>query len=580
MRLECLDGVVSVAHTCAARCAGAGAAVSVAFGGLASSLAVAGDGLDHGQSASWRCAEHFEGAIGELGLLCVGGVASAFGSCSTPAACASATAVWRRASPAVVCAGVACFLVALLLWAKARRQRRRAVVKLRPAPAAAEPPDGAFTTILPPLETETPRRTCPKGHALRALPPSGSGWSCSGMDLPGGCLSGITGFCQTSGMGQFRCEPCDYDLCDACCRREDDELEDDDAHLTRPPEAEPEAPRLRVELVRGGQRPLDLVFLLDSSVSVGAENFPKAVAFLEAVVRELEIPPVEAGVLLFNHTFTEASPLTSSREALQRSLRSIAFSPGERKLAAPLRHARAMLEARSDPLSGRASKKVVVIVARGDPADLRETEREATDLKDRGAQLVVLQVGSGAQLRLLSSMASEPAEDHVLELQNYDELAGAAPRLLRRVVDVSLWLRRAKCEVDMDAYQVVQDLSDEEGHELMVPGWERTEAHGGRWAWDDRGGGKVLDPQLVRWDPSFPKAPGQAAARLALPPPAPAGRDAGIDTGDLRNPSALVGTDPMVKVCLEPWRHAELDLRGSHLSNATCLTQVFFKSGE
>ena len=39
---------------------------------------------------------------------------------------------------------------------------------------------------------------------------------CDGGKLPGGCLSGITGFRQTKGLKRFRCTQCDYDLCEKC----------------------------------------------------------------------------------------------------------------------------------------------------------------------------------------------------------------------------------------------------------------------------------------------------------------------------------------------------------------------------
>ena len=39
-----------------------------------------------------------------------------------------------------------------------------------------------------------------------------NGWCCDGGKLPGGCLSGITGFRQTKGIKRFRCTQFDYDL--------------------------------------------------------------------------------------------------------------------------------------------------------------------------------------------------------------------------------------------------------------------------------------------------------------------------------------------------------------------------------
>eukprot|EP01126_Amoeba_proteus_P062028 TRINITY_DN8381_c0_g1_i14.p1 TRINITY_DN8381_c0_g1~~TRINITY_DN8381_c0_g1_i14.p1 ORF type:complete len:761 (-),score=90.56 TRINITY_DN8381_c0_g1_i14:158-2440(-) len=43
-----------------------------------------------------------------------------------------------------------------------------------------------------------------------------NGWACDGRNLTGGCKRGITGFNQTKGVPRFRCEQCDYDMCDKC----------------------------------------------------------------------------------------------------------------------------------------------------------------------------------------------------------------------------------------------------------------------------------------------------------------------------------------------------------------------------
>jgi hypothetical protein len=56
---------------------------------------------------------------------------------------------------------------------------------------------------------------CPQGHELQ-LCSQDNGWGCDGRHDAGGCKRGITGFGQTTGVPRFRCDACDYDLCDAC----------------------------------------------------------------------------------------------------------------------------------------------------------------------------------------------------------------------------------------------------------------------------------------------------------------------------------------------------------------------------
>jgi len=54
-------------------------------------------------------------------------------------------------------------------------------------------------------------------HPLTFLDKSkDDGWACGGRNLENKCFSGITNYAQTKGMPRFRCEKCDFDLCENC----------------------------------------------------------------------------------------------------------------------------------------------------------------------------------------------------------------------------------------------------------------------------------------------------------------------------------------------------------------------------
>lgn len=53
-------------------------------------------------------------------------------------------------------------------------------------------------------------------HQMRICDRQSDGWACDARWLPGGCRSGCTGFRQLRGHRRWRCERCDYDLCDGC----------------------------------------------------------------------------------------------------------------------------------------------------------------------------------------------------------------------------------------------------------------------------------------------------------------------------------------------------------------------------
>ena len=43
-----------------------------------------------------------------------------------------------------------------------------------------------------------------------------NGWACDGKNLINKCFSGITDFYQSKGIPRFRCQECDFDLCENC----------------------------------------------------------------------------------------------------------------------------------------------------------------------------------------------------------------------------------------------------------------------------------------------------------------------------------------------------------------------------
>ncbi|CAJ1399876.1 unnamed protein product [Effrenium voratum] len=60
-------------------------------------------------------------------------------------------------------------------------------------------------------------KNCDKGHPLTALGVTrDNGWGCDGRSAPGGCQRAMTGFKQSKGVPRYRCEVCDFDLCDKC----------------------------------------------------------------------------------------------------------------------------------------------------------------------------------------------------------------------------------------------------------------------------------------------------------------------------------------------------------------------------
>ena len=53
-------------------------------------------------------------------------------------------------------------------------------------------------------------------HSLLMKGKTNTGWNCDGKNSPKGCRSGITNFGQTANLNDFRCDQCNFDLCENC----------------------------------------------------------------------------------------------------------------------------------------------------------------------------------------------------------------------------------------------------------------------------------------------------------------------------------------------------------------------------
>jgi len=65
------------------------------------------------------------------------------------------------------------------------------------------------------LENENKFKNYKHEHYLQMVDED-NGWICNGKEILRGCKSGITDYFQTYGFNRFRCEECDFDLCEKC----------------------------------------------------------------------------------------------------------------------------------------------------------------------------------------------------------------------------------------------------------------------------------------------------------------------------------------------------------------------------
>ncbi|MBW03636.1 Cartilage matrix protein, partial [Eschrichtius robustus] len=180
------------------------------------------------------------------------------------------------------------------------------------------------------------------------------------------------------------------------------------------------APLSRGHLCR--TRPIDLVFVVDSSRSVRPVEFEKVKVFLSQVIESLDVGPnaTRVGMVNYASSVKQEFPLRAhgSKAMLLQAVRRI--QPLSTGTMTGLAIQFAITKALSDAEGGRPSSpdisKVVIVVTDGRPQDsVRDVSARA---RASGIELFAIGVGR-VDKATLQQIASEPQDEHVDYVESY-----------------------------------------------------------------------------------------------------------------------------------------------------------------
>ena len=154
------------------------------------------------------------------------------------------------------------------------------------------------------------------------------------------------------------------------------------------------------------------MFVLDSSGSIGTENFETMKNFVNTFVNSLEIGPMrsQVGVIIFSDAaFVQFNLDTySDRESLIDAVNAIQYTGGNTytDVALNLLASNGFIGARPD---NEAVPRVAIVVTDGKSTDTEATVTAAEALKQNQSSITIYAVGiSGANLQELNVIASAP----------------------------------------------------------------------------------------------------------------------------------------------------------------------------
>ncbi|XP_038606805.1 matrilin-3 [Tachyglossus aculeatus] len=169
-------------------------------------------------------------------------------------------------------------------------------------------------------------------------------------------------------------------------------------------------------------RPLDLVFVVDSSRSVRPPEFEKVKTFLSQVIDTLDIGETATRVAVVNYASTVKVEFHlqthSDKESLKRAVSRMA--PLATGTMSGLAIRTAVDEVFTEEAGARPPAfnipKVVIVVTDGRPQD--QVQEVATQAQASGIEIYAVGVGR-ADMRSLRAMASKPVETHAFYVETY-----------------------------------------------------------------------------------------------------------------------------------------------------------------
>ncbi|KAK5855504.1 hypothetical protein PBY51_005601 [Eleginops maclovinus] len=190
------------------------------------------------------------------------------------------------------------------------------------------------------------------------------------------------------------------------------------------------------------QSPLELVFVIDSSESVGPENFELVKDFVNALIDRVTVSREAGriGVVLYSHVDMVVVSLQqmASQDDIKTAVRRMPYL-GEGTFTGSAIHRANQLFQASRP----GVRKVAVVLTDGqaDHRDAMQFEETATVAHEQGIEMFVIGVGNNTDplyeefQAQMDVIASDPKEEHVYLIDDFGTLPTLESKLLSRICD-------------------------------------------------------------------------------------------------------------------------------------------------
>ncbi|XP_068426632.1 collagen, type XXVIII, alpha 1b [Clinocottus analis] len=190
------------------------------------------------------------------------------------------------------------------------------------------------------------------------------------------------------------------------------------------------------------QTPLELVFVIDSSESVGPDNFNRIKDFVNTLIDRASVSreTTRVGVVLYSHINVVVVSLVqeATRDEIKSAVRSMTYLGEGTFTGSAIQQANQVFKA------ARAGVRKVAIIITDGQADKRDAvslESAMSDARASGIETFVIGVVNesdplyGEFQKELSLVASDPDSDHVYQIDEFKALPTLEGKLLSRICE-------------------------------------------------------------------------------------------------------------------------------------------------
>lgn len=166
----------------------------------------------------------------------------------------------------------------------------------------------------------------------------------------------------------------------------------------------------------------DIVFLLDSSGSVGSSNFQKMLQFVKNMVNGFDVgkDSVRIGVASFSNQPVQHFSLNTyfNQSQIIDAINKLPYYQGSTNTAAALSLLRSSVFTAASG-DRPTAPNIAIVITDGQSNDPLSTAAQAKALRQSGTILFSIGVGSGVNAKELNNMASDPDKDHVFTVSDF-----------------------------------------------------------------------------------------------------------------------------------------------------------------